>query len=82
MTFGKSLYVTEDGAPYIKKIDFSIEDKKVSGWVGVLGKGDASLVSNAGFSIIQSNRVIEGWPKGYNYPTKYLATKKEEPITW
>jgi len=56
------LHITEDGKPFKKNFSFEINHKKVSGWVGVLGKGNASR-KNAGFSIIQAERVIEGWFK-------------------
>lgn len=58
------LYVTEDGKLFKKDFEFEINHKIVMGWVGVLGKGNASR-KNAGFSIIQADRVIEGWPKGF-----------------
>lgn len=58
------LYITEDGKPFLKNLRFTIGNKIVTGWVGVLAKGKASR-KNSGFSIIQADRVIEGWPKGY-----------------
>lgn len=58
------LYILEDGKPYKKSINLKVNGKKVTGWVGVMGKGKASR-KNAGFSLIQSNRVIEGWPNGF-----------------
>lgn len=60
----KKLYITEEGKPYKKSFSFEVEGKLVEGWIGVLGKGNASR-RNSGFSIIQANRVIEGWPKGF-----------------
>jgi Histidine kinase-, DNA gyrase B-, and HSP90-like ATPase len=59
------LYKTEDGKPFKQTFKFIIENEKtVSGWVGVLGKGNAGR-KHAGFSIIKANRVIEGWPRGF-----------------
>lgn len=58
------LYVTQEGEPYKKDFSFDVNGKNVYGWVGILAKGKASR-RNAGFSIIQANRVIEGWPKGF-----------------
>lgn len=62
--FDKRLYITQDGKPYKRPIEFSIGEppKKINGWVGVLGKGSRK---DAGFSIIQNNRVIKGWPDAY-----------------
>lgn len=62
--FKNWLYKLKDGNPYFKDFDFEVNKKRVSGWVGVLGPGNASR-RNAGFSIIQANRVIQGWPEGY-----------------
>ncbi|MDP8208119.1 MAG: ATP-binding protein [Candidatus Electryonea clarkiae] len=45
---------------------FSIGDKNVNGWAGVFAKGSRS---DAGFSIIQSDRVIRGWPDTYRPET-------------
>ncbi|HEY6350402.1 MAG TPA: hypothetical protein VI636_13425, partial [Candidatus Angelobacter sp.] len=42
--------------------------KNVWGWAGVLAKGSRK---EAGFSIIQSDRVITGWPDSYRPETLY-----------
>lgn len=62
------LYITENGEPYIKNLNFMIGNLNVTGWAGVLAKGKAGR-KNAGFSVIQANRVIEGWPNGYKPTT-------------
>lgn len=65
--FEGRFYVTQDGRPYKKSLSFTIGDnKKVTGWVGVLAKGSRK---DAGFSIVQNNRVIRGWPSAYKPPT-------------
>ena len=55
-----------NGKAGIKKFEFTIgqngDAKLVKGWVGVLEKGSRR---DAGFSIIQSDRVIKGWPDSY-----------------
>lgn len=48
-----------DGNLYRKDFDFTVDGKQVYGWVGILKTGSRS---EAGFSIIQSGRVIKGWP--------------------
>lgn len=63
------LHKNIDEKPY--KIDFNFKlsnGKNVSGWVGVLRKGYGGR-KNAGFSIIKSNRVIQGWPNGFKPST-------------
>jgi len=60
--FDDKFYITQENTPYIKKINFDVGDKNVRGWVGVLQEGSRK---DAGFSIIQNNRVIRGWPSAY-----------------
>jgi hypothetical protein len=62
--FDKQLHVNKDGSKFKKEFEFTINEKVVKGWVGVLGKGYGSR-KNAGFSIIQNDRVIQGWPNSY-----------------
>lgn len=66
------LYRNRDGELKRKDFSFTIgEDenlKNVSGWVGVFEKGSRR---DAGFSIIQCNRVIKGWPDSYRPETLY-----------
>lgn len=64
----EQLYLTQNGEPFCIDFEFKIEDKAVSGWVGVLGKGYSGR-QKAGFSIIQARRVIQGLPGGYKPAT-------------
>jgi hypothetical protein len=50
------------GNEYKKPFEFEVDGKKVDGWVGILKSGSRA---NAGFSILQSNRVIKGWPTAW-----------------
>ena len=58
--FEKRFYITQDNKPYKINFEFSIGEglfkKNIKGWVGVLAKGSRK---DAGFSIIQNNRVIK-----------------------
>jgi len=56
------LYRRADGRPAKRKFRFRIGKKRVSGWAGVLAKGSRK---EAGFSVIQADRVITGWPDSY-----------------
>jgi hypothetical protein len=51
-----------------KEFQFKIGRKKVSGWAGVLARGSRR---EAGFSIIQADRVITGWPDSFRPSTLY-----------
>lgn len=51
-----------NGNEYRKDFNFQIDGKDITGWVGILKNGSRA---NAGFSILQSNRVIKGWPKAW-----------------
>jgi hypothetical protein len=64
----KRLYRRQDGRIAKKKFRFRIGKKRVSGWAGVLAKGTRK---EAGFSVIQANRVITGWPDSYRPETLY-----------
>lgn len=44
------------------KFEFLVKGKKVWGWAGVFGTGSRA---DAGFSVIQANRVIKGWPDAF-----------------
>jgi hypothetical protein len=57
-----------DGSLAKKDLRFRVGDKVVTGWAGVLEKGSRA---NAGFSLIQSNRVITGWPNSYRPETVF-----------
>jgi hypothetical protein len=50
------------GNSYKKDFQFEVDGKNIVGWVGILNSGSRA---NAGFSILQSNRVIKGWPKAW-----------------
>lgn len=45
-----------------RDFQFKIGGKEVHGWAGVFERGSRA---DAGFSIIQANRVIKGWPSSY-----------------
>ncbi|MDE2734212.1 MAG: ATP-binding protein [Gemmatimonadota bacterium] len=62
------IYVAHDGTRYQKNFEFMIDEKKVEGWVGILDKGSRS---DAGFSILQANRVVRGWPDAWRPSTLY-----------
>jgi len=62
------LVVKNDGKLAKEEFRFKIGKKQVSGWAGVLAKGSRR---NAGFSILQADRVIRGWPDSYRPVTLY-----------
>ena len=62
------LLVAGDGTKYQKAFDFDINGKKVQGWVGILAKGSRA---EAGFSILQANRVVRGWPDAWRPSSLY-----------
>ena len=64
----KELLVRKNGKLAKEVFRFKIDGKQVSGWAGVLEKGSRS---KAGFSIIQADRVITGWPDAYRPATLY-----------
>ncbi|HWV99845.1 MAG TPA: ATP-binding protein [Candidatus Acidoferrum sp.] len=64
----KRLLVRRDGTKAKKNFRFKVGKKQVYGWAGVLEKGSRR---SAGFSIIQANRVITGWPDSYRPETLY-----------
>ena len=53
------LLVASDGTKYRKDFTFDVDGKTVRGWVGILAKGSRA---DAGFSVLQANRVVRGWP--------------------
>ncbi len=55
-----------DGTPEKEEFDFLVGDKKVTGWAAVFESGSRR---DAGFSVIQSERVIVGWPDSYRPET-------------
>src|SRR5947209_14843829 len=58
----------KNGKPAKERFSFKVGGKHVSGWAGVLEKGSRR---DAGFSIIQADRVITGWPDSYRPQTLY-----------
>lgn len=48
--------------PYKLPLDFDVEGKRVHGWVAVLESGGRPY---AGFSVLQNNRVIKGYPDAW-----------------
>ena len=60
------LLTLPDGSKYKKDFSFIVDEKTVTGWVGILAKGSRA---NAGFSILQNGRMIRGWPDAYR-PSK------------
>ncbi|OZI08255.1 hypothetical protein BWI93_10330 [Siphonobacter sp. BAB-5385] len=66
--FSKIANNPQDGTPYKTDFDFEINGKRVNGWAGVLFRGSRS---QAGFSQLQYNRVIKGWPDSYRPETLF-----------
>lgn len=64
----KALYTLKNKKLAKKTFSFKIGSKQVTGWAGVLAKGSRR---KAGFSVIQANRVIRGWPDAYRPETLY-----------
>lgn len=64
----KRLLVGRNGRKIKRSFRFKVGRKNVFGWAGVLEKGSRR---DAGFSIIQSDRVITGWPDSYRPETLY-----------
>jgi len=62
------LLVAGDGTKYRKDFEFQIDDKRVYGWVGILDKGSRA---DAGFSILQADRMVRGWPDAWRPTTLY-----------
>lgn len=60
------LLKTPDRNKVEHKFKFDIGDKEVKGWAGVMEKGSRR---DAGFTILQSNRVIIGYPDSYRPET-------------
>lgn len=60
------------GNEYKKNYSFEVDGKKVTGWVGILAKGSRA---NAGFTILNNERVIKGWPDSWRPSTLYGQTQ-------
>jgi hypothetical protein len=56
------LYTKRDGTKAKESFRFKVGNKNVTGWAAVLDPGSRR---EAGFSIIQADRVIKGWPDSY-----------------
>lgn len=57
-----------EGGLYKMDLRFTIKDKYVWGWVGILDKGSRA---DAGFSLIHYGRVVRGWPDAYRPEALY-----------
>jgi hypothetical protein len=60
--FEGQLLKNRQGQPYYQDFEFEVDGCRVWGWGGILEKGSRS---NAGFSMLQNNRVIRGWPDAW-----------------
>lgn len=49
-----------DGTPLIAPVDIAIDQKRVTGWVGVLTSGFTGR-SRAGFALLRNRRAVNGW---------------------
>lgn len=56
------LYVDNDGNKFYREINLIVNDHHVRGWAGILKHGSRE---DAGFSLLQADRVIQGWPDSY-----------------
>jgi len=66
--FKKRFIKNRDGSLAEKRFNFNIDGKKVKVWAGVLERGSRA---DAGFSVIQAERVIRGWPDSYRPSTLF-----------
>lgn len=57
----EDLLRASDGTTFKKDFEFTVHNRSVRGWVGVLGPGKGGR-ARAGFSMLHSGRVIRGWP--------------------
>jgi len=62
------LLIGSDGRKYRKEFTFDVDDKTVKGWVGILNPGTRA---DAGFSILQAERVVRGWPDAWRPSSLY-----------
>jgi hypothetical protein len=69
--FDERLMIASDGTPMKRDILFTVNDKVVMGWVGILRMGEGGR-ADAGFSVMQANRVILGWPEAWR-PTSLFG---------
>lgn len=57
-----------DNRIYKRDLEFDVNGKRVTGWVGVLASGSRSM---AGFSILHCGRVVKGWPDAWRPSTLF-----------
>jgi hypothetical protein len=69
--FDERMMTASDGSLLKKDILFTVNDKVIMGWVGILKQGEGGR-SDAGFSVIQADRVILGWPEAWR-PTSLFG---------
>ena len=62
------LLIGSDGRKYRKEFTFDVDDKTVKGWVSILNPGTRA---DAGFSILQAERVVRGWPDAWRPSSLY-----------
>lgn len=62
------LLAAADGTKYKKDFQFDVDGKPIRGWVGILDKGSRA---DAGFSILQADRVVRGWPDAWRPSSLY-----------
>lgn len=62
----KRILLDDNGDRYYRSFVVDVNGKKVSGWAGILEKGSRK---DAGFTLLQSKRVIQGWPDSYRPPS-------------
>lgn len=59
-----SFLQNKDGHQYKKDFDFTVDGKRVWGFVGILGEGSSGR-PQAGFSILRRGRMIKGHPESW-----------------
>ena len=57
-----------DGTNYKREFSFAAAGRDVHGWVGVLSSGGRA---RAGFSVLNADRVVKGWPDSWRPETLY-----------
>lgn len=72
--FDSRLRVSRDGEMFKKDFALDIDGKAASGWAGVLDKGSRA---DAGFSILHSDRMVQGWPDAWR-PEKIFGVNRND----